>query len=370
MEDTHGIVIKEIEIAHLELRYAHIRIQRHKDMASIANSLHRTGQVSPVIVVPQEAPSYILIDGYLRVAALRSCGKDTVLAQVWDKEDDALIQVLAGSQQRTWNALEQAGLIRELCNRHNLSQPKIAALVGKDQSWVSRRLGLLEVLSEEILALVRKGCVSTWAATRVLVPMARAIPDHAATLTKSLVKAHLSTRDLVEFYRHYQKAPRKTRHNMVSQPALFVKALTAHQQDKQAAELKDGPEGRWLKDIKLAGHIVGRLIKQVSTVFYEDQRTWDRRLLLTAFEETSALFEMLNHKIRRLYEDDDPGNTTDHRNVTSEGNRHPADQPHAQAITKNCSSHTAQRDTRGDSSSVPLPGSHAHDQGSVFTLSG
>jgi hypothetical protein len=85
-------------------------------------------------------------------------------------------------------------LIREIRDRHGLSQSKIAHLMGCNQSWVARRLGIIDCLSDEILDLVRKGHISTWAAARVLAPMARAIPGHAHILAEQLAKNPISTR--------------------------------------------------------------------------------------------------------------------------------------------------------------------------------
>ena len=102
------------------------------------------------------------------------------MAEIWFcNEAEALVQVLMKTQERQWDALEQAYMIKELQERHHLSQDRIAALMGKDKSWVSRRVSLLHVLPDEILQMVRTGHVSIWAATRVLAPLARANPDHA-----------------------------------------------------------------------------------------------------------------------------------------------------------------------------------------------
>ena len=149
----------------------------------------------------------MLVDGYLRVEALRRCGKDIVLAEVWRcGEKEALLQVLIREQERRWEALEEASLIRELHDRHQLSQDNIARLLGKDKSWVCRRLSLLTALPEQALESVRNGHLSPWVAGRVLAPLARANPEHAKSLTRTLSKEHLSTRDLEEFFRHYRKA--------------------------------------------------------------------------------------------------------------------------------------------------------------------
>ena len=91
-----------------------------------------------------------------------------------------------------------------------------------------------EIKTEDLWELIRKGAISTWAATRVMVPIARAIPEHGKALSENLSKASLSTRELVLLFRHYQKANRKHRENLVQDPLLFLKTVHARE---QAAEV-------------------------------------------------------------------------------------------------------------------------------------
>ena len=62
-------------------------------------------------------------------------------------------------------------------------------MVGRKQSWVSGRLALYGALSEDLLESIRRGSISTWAATRVIVPIARAIPEHAKMLLEIFPKS-------------------------------------------------------------------------------------------------------------------------------------------------------------------------------------
>jgi hypothetical protein len=224
-----------------------------------------------------------------------------VLAEVWRcGEMEALLAVLMREQERRWEALEEASLIRELHDRHQLSQESIAGLLGKDKSWVCRRLSLLTALPEQVLELVRNGHLSPWAASRVLAPLARANPEHATALTRLLSQEHLSTRELWELFRHYQKANRKQRQNMVLNPVLFLKALRAKEEDSRSHCLKEGPEGKWLKDMKLLAHILVRLTRALPLVIYPGQGNLDRRLLLTAFEDTRSAFLSLAKHIQEV----------------------------------------------------------------------
>jgi hypothetical protein len=128
--------------------------------------------------------------------------------------------------------------------------------------------------------------------------MARAIPEHAKALTETLLQEPLSTRALCEFFHHYQRANRTQRQRMVEAPLLFLKALHQREEETKARLLKEGPEGRWIKDLRVIAHILRRLIKELPFVFYSGQTHQDRRSLLVAFEQTQGLMLDLDQKIR------------------------------------------------------------------------
>ena len=122
--------IREIEIAQLDLRYAPMRIERPKEGLALAASIERAGQLVPVVVTK----TFVLLDGYLRVKAMKHCGRDTVRAEMWDcTEEEALREILARAHGRKWELVEEAALVRELYDRHHLSQERIASLVGRTQ---------------------------------------------------------------------------------------------------------------------------------------------------------------------------------------------------------------------------------------------
>lgn len=308
-----------IELNQLDLRYAHTRIYRKNALFKMSDSIERFGQITPAGVVA-EGDRFILVDGYLRAYALKRSGKDTIDARVLATDlTSALIEML--SQQKRRDAIEEAGILRELHLGQGLSQAKIAGLLGKNPSWVSRRLSLLEVLTGDLLDAVLKDKISTWAACRVLVPMARANFEHAEKLLENLDAHPLSSRDFARFYAHYKEANRKVRENMVAAPGLFIKTIDSQIDLACAKALKNGPEGAWLKDMTVITHILSRLIKKVDAVFYPGQTNLDRRRLLTALSEGNRLFstlqEKINHEIART--------SPDHHRAFREGSSHPQD---------------------------------------------
>ena len=312
MESGHLREIKEIEIAQLQLRYGHTRIERPKESLALAGSIERVGQIIPVIVV-REGMIFVLLDGYLRVKALRHCGRDTAMAEIWEcKEEEALVAILARAHSRRWDFLEEAALLRELHDHCHLSQSKIAFLVGRKQSWVSTRLALYHALSEDLVELIRLGSISTWTATRVIVPIARAIPEHGKLLSENLSRVSLSTREMAQFLCHYRKANRKQRENMVREPVLFLKSLRAQEETREARVLKEGPEGKWLRDVRVITQMLKRLLGEVHRLFSGGQGNLDRRILLTAFEESRKGFRELEHEIRRYDDYDYQGEPAGH----------------------------------------------------------
>ena len=125
----------------------------------------------------------VLIDGYRRVAALRRLGRDTASVEQWACDlTDALLGLLARTQNRPFASIEEALLIRELMQGLGLSQHDLARRCGRDVSWVSRRLQLLSGLPDAALTAVRDGRLSSWAASRMVVPLARANTEHADQL--------------------------------------------------------------------------------------------------------------------------------------------------------------------------------------------
>jgi ParB-like chromosome segregation protein Spo0J len=320
--------VKEIEIAQLHLRYAHTRIQRPERVLALASSMERFGQILPVIVLREGVNSFVLMDGYLRVKALKRCLRDAVVAEIWEcKEEEALVEILARAHSRKWELLEEAALLQQLHDHYHLSQSRIASLVGRKQSWVSGRLALYNGLSEDLLEWIRKGSISTWAATRVIAPIARAIPEHAKALCENLSKEPLSTRELVLLFGHYQKANRKQRENIVGEPFLFLKALHAREEATEAKSLREGPEGKWLRDLRVIAQMLRGLLREVPMLFSSGQSPLDRRILLAAFEESQKQFMELEKQIRRYGGDDYRGESTSHLESLSAGSADPADQP-------------------------------------------
>lgn len=189
--------ISDVDFHLLDLRYGHTRIKNAKTLAKLQNSVNIYGQIVPALAVP-EKDRYILIDGFQRLAALKACGHDCIKIQfVNENESDSLFTLLVKNNDRKLETVEQAALIQELHNRFSYSFQEIANHLGRDKSWVKRRLDLVDSLPEEVLQAVMTGKLSSWTASRVLVPLARANEQDCLNLTKKIIENPLSSRELV-----------------------------------------------------------------------------------------------------------------------------------------------------------------------------
>ena len=327
-------LIKEIDIHLLDTRYSHTRIKSVKALTRMRHSIATYGQLVPALVV-SEPDRFILIDGYLRLNGLRYCGHDCIKVRIGEGEPDSLFHLLAENNERHLEVIEQAALIQELHNRFDCSFDDIAKRLGKDKSWVKRRLDLVESLPEKTRRAVMNGKVSSWAASRVLAPLARANEHDCSVLTKKLMANPLSTRELVCLYDHYKKANRTIRDRIIADPSLFIKTLRQQEEQKEGEQINQGPEGKWFKDINIVCHILKRLQNFSGPLFYQtldNQKRQQCRSWLVRAEK--IIIELKEQTKRKNY--DNTGIPTDHSGDGEQGNGDTGNQPYIENIQEHC----------------------------------
>jgi len=328
----------ESDLHRLDLRFASLRMRQPRRVERLARSIEQSGQLVPLVAVAEQE-RWVLIDGYLRVAALRRLARDTAEVELWDCPlAQALLITLVRVQGRAWEAIEEGALIRELTTQFALSQREVARQTGRDVSWVNRRLGLVQEMPEALFVAICQGELSTWAATRVLAPLARANNDHAHRLLDTLQRAPLSTRALATWFQHYQKANRPKRERMVSEPRLFCQALQAQAREQADKALRAGPEGAWLAELKRIAQRLRGLQKQVPLVFAGVPETGP---LQQAWVELKTLVQDVDETLQRYRHHDRPGNSRSHSGPQGQGYGGAPDRPAVEDLTQ----HRAPDDT-------------------------
>lgn len=162
--DAHD---RDLDPAELGDDLAALRLCDAATIEAMRRSLTRHGQLDPISVFAARG-QLELLDGFKRARAARLLGWPVLRARVVDVDlAEAKILLVALHDRRGLTELEEGWLIRSLYHEHHLSQPTIAARLGRHKSWVFRRLLLVEALDPAVQTDVRLGLIAPRAAVAV-----------------------------------------------------------------------------------------------------------------------------------------------------------------------------------------------------------
>jgi ParB/RepB/Spo0J family partition protein len=245
----------KLEFHQLDRRYEHLRSRNRQGQRRLLASLAASGQQTPivVVVVSDKPDRYQVIDGYKRVAALEQLGRDTVEAVVWDmSESDALVLDRSMRLSEKETAIEQGWLLVELEQRFGYSLEDLARRFDRSESWVSRRLSLVEQLPETVQQRVRSGEISAHVAMKVLAPVARANLTDCQRMAEAFSKHRFSSRQAGELYAAWRDGSSSMRQRILDSPQLFLKA---HQ---QVSPQPASAAGELVRDLAMVVSITNR----------------------------------------------------------------------------------------------------------------
>ena len=150
--------------------YGRYRLHIPEAERTMAKSLERYGQLSPVVVCLRSG-RYELIDGFKRLGAVRGLQQiDHLSARLMEADEPTLKAAIYGLNRaggRT-RELEESWIIHALVREDGMSQVEVAELLGRNKSWVCRRLTLIERLSDKARDELRVGLLSPPAARQIV----------------------------------------------------------------------------------------------------------------------------------------------------------------------------------------------------------
>jgi ParB family transcriptional regulator, chromosome partitioning protein len=293
----------------LDMSYQHLRQRTPQAQRRLMLSIHTHGLMVPITVIPVPSPipnvipRWVVIDGYLRISAMRSLGKDTIAVQTCElPADEALLLAYKAHQSRPWEPLEEARLLQEMATNYGYSQAQLAQKLGKSESWVHYRLQLLAELPSHVMTAIDQGTLSLWSASRVLIPFARANAHHAELFINYLHKHPHSSREIKAFYEQYMQSRPKVREQMISQPALFFKAKTAAMAPSLSKKLSpDFPEQIWEQRLARIVHELHNTLEPLlPKLFHARQILSERQYLEHYLHQAMAAMERLHQSLRRI----------------------------------------------------------------------
>lgn len=200
-----GIEIEEIAVSEVGEKYGVFRIVSPLAEAAMMKSIQRYGQMSAVVCV-KSGSGYELVDGFKRLRACRRLNKAVLKAKTEEFSERACKAAIIQLNRtgRSISEMEEALVLQSLNREDKLTQVEIAVLVGRHKSWVSRRIALIERLSEEVQGNIRLGLITIMAG-RELSKLPRGNQKAAAS---AILKHRLSTRETTKLITYLLSRPR------------------------------------------------------------------------------------------------------------------------------------------------------------------
>ena len=206
----------------IDRRFASLRLHSPGDLRRLRASIEREGIRHPVLVSSAVEPDRsVLLDGFKRVRVAEELELGSVWAHVvaFDAAQSKAAMVHANQAQRGLSDVEEAWIVRALCREHCLTQAAVGQLLGRDKSWVCRRLKLAETLEAPLQEDLRLGLLSATAA-RELARLPRGNQLRAAAAVRDHQLTSRQAARLVERLQHSDDLG--AREEVLADPLRFI----------------------------------------------------------------------------------------------------------------------------------------------------
>lgn len=187
--------VRTLSLESLDERLHRYRLAQPKLEQSMARSLKRYGQVSPIVVCVHD-DAYVIIDGFKRLHAARTLkGVSCLSARRMDVDEQGAKAALYNLNSITSRPLEleESWIVHALVREDGMSQVEAAELLGRHKSWVNRRLAMIERLCSAAQEELRLGLLTPAVARQLTrLPMGNQAAALTTTRDASLTSTELS----------------------------------------------------------------------------------------------------------------------------------------------------------------------------------
>jgi hypothetical protein len=140
----------------------------------------------------------------------------------------------------------------------------------------------------------------TWAALRILLPVARATPAISEQFLQYLKNNPCTTRELKTFFNHYHQSNQKTRADMINTPEVFFKMIAENKLLKENKEQFQYLETQWQENLGIIYRVLKKLIRIVPDVFSSQQSLGERGILLEMLERVDNQMEVFKQTLHEV----------------------------------------------------------------------
>jgi ParB/RepB/Spo0J family partition protein len=160
--DPNPSSVERIALAQLDEHFKPLRLADPRAVKQLAASMSVYGQLTPIVVGEPTGERYEVVDGFKRIEVAGTLKWTAVSAAIVPGRGRVLkaAMIHLNDRRQRLSAFEQALIVRSLYRDDRLTQLQIGALLGRDKSWVSRRISLVERLHEEVLAQLRLAMIA------------------------------------------------------------------------------------------------------------------------------------------------------------------------------------------------------------------
>ena len=158
-EKVHeGEVVQNLKLIEVEPNREQPRRNFDEEaIEDLSNSIKEYGVIQPIIVTKQDN-YYKIVAGERRWRASKKAGLTEIPAIVrdYDEQRNNEIALIENIQREDLNPIEKATAIRELLDKYNLTQQKLADKLGISRSGLANTVRILN-LQPEVIELVKEG---------------------------------------------------------------------------------------------------------------------------------------------------------------------------------------------------------------------
>ena len=192
-------MVDQVEISSFDLRYEGYRLRSVGAEKALLLSICAQGIREPLAGV-DKADQRILLDGFKRYRCAIKLNIDIVpyLSLAGD-EPAGIIELMRISNAKSLSILEQARLIDELINVHQMCNAEIATLLERSKAWVSVRSGIISQMSPKVMSQIFNGKFPVYSFMYTLRQFMRLNGVKKAEIDEfvnAVAGKHLSTRDI------------------------------------------------------------------------------------------------------------------------------------------------------------------------------
>ncbi len=272
MNNAIPMTMQEVEISHIDTGLGRIRIRDKAAEKALLDSILSCGIREPLKCAIPPQGRLILLDGFKRLRCAAKLGITAVpVMSLGSDQPTAILHLLRISNTKSLSTLEQAALVDELHQVHQLSVTQIAHHLERSPAWVSLRLGLIGEMSETVKEAVFSGRFPVRSYMYTLRPFTRVKgikKSEADTFVKSVSGHSLSIRTIEVLAHGFFKGGPAIREQIAHGNIDWTLNQLKRQPGSEPPSVNE-MESMTLRDLELAQGCIVRIPRQLRCVKLE-----------------------------------------------------------------------------------------------------